>query len=118
MALAIGWPTACASKGRAAAGRSKHSSSNSKATRSSCCSTELSAARDAGLGREAILAIAEDAAPLRQQLTAGLRHQHRVLELSRKRAISGHHGPVVVQHFAGVVADVDHRLDGEDHPRF
>ena len=38
-----------------------------------------------------------------------------VFEVGRELAVLGHDAPAVVEHVGLVAADVDHRLDGEDH---
>src|SRR5690242_8682833 len=38
-----------------------------------------------------------------------------MLELRGERAVAGYGGPAVVEHLHVGAADVDHRLDGEDH---
>ena len=38
-----------------------------------------------------------------------------MLELRRQRAVAGHGCPAIIQHLAGIFADIDHRLDGEEH---
>src|SRR3954465_13465315 len=39
----------------------------------------------------------------------------RMLELRRQRTVAGHRGPAVIQHFHAIGAQIDHRLDGEEH---
>src|SRR5882724_5860598 len=63
------------------------------------------------------LAVSKHAFTLREDLHPVRRDQHGVLELGRKGAVLGHRGPIVVQHFDFVAADVDHRLDREGHAR-
>src|SRR5690554_454741 len=50
-----------------------------------------------------------------QYLDAGLGDQQGVLPLGGEAAVLGHRGPAVAEHLGAVVADVDHRLDGEAH---
>ena len=38
-----------------------------------------------------------------------------MLELRGQRPVAGHRRPAVVEHLAGIFADIDHRLDGEEH---
>jgi hypothetical protein len=38
-----------------------------------------------------------------------------VLELGRERAVAGHGGPAVGEDLHAGFAEIDHRLDGEDH---
>ena len=38
-----------------------------------------------------------------------------MFELGRERAVAGDRGPAVVEHLHVGAADVDHRLDGEEH---
>ena len=47
--------------------------------------------------------------------TPSLRHADRVLELRRQRAVARHRGPAVGQHLHMRAAEIDHRLDGEEH---
>src|SRR4051794_28848006 len=54
---------------------------------------------------------------LRKYLAAGVGDADRMFELSRKRAVTGDGGPAVFEHLHVRAADVDHRLDGEDHAR-
>src|SRR5687767_1380860 len=53
----------------------------------------------------------------RQYLRALLRDEHRVLEMSRKRAVLGHGRPAVGQRLHLGPAGVDHGLDGEHQAR-
>src|SRR4051794_5392093 len=41
-----------------------------------------------------------------------------MLELRRQRAVAGHRGPAVGEDFDMRLAEIDHRLDGEEHPGF
>src|SRR6185312_1165852 len=52
-----------------------------------------------------------------EDLRAGLGDQQGVLELRGPLAVGGDHGPVVVPDLVVQRAEVDHRLDGERHPR-
>src|SRR5438128_869295 len=54
---------------------------------------------------------------LRKNLAAGFGDSDRMFELGRERAVAGDGGPAVVEQFYVGAADVDHRLDGEDHAR-
>lgn len=51
----------------------------------------------------------------REDLAAGVSHADRVFVLRRQRAVACHRGPAVRQDFHMRPAEVDHRLDGEDH---
>src|SRR5882757_10899625 len=42
----------------------------------------------------------------------------RMFELRRQRAVAGHRGPAVGEDFDVRLAEIDHRLDGEEHARF
>src|SRR5579871_992259 len=53
----------------------------------------------------------------RKDLAAGLGHANGVLELCRQRAVAGHRGPAIGQDFYVRLAEIDHRLDGEEHAR-
>src|SRR5262245_36046995 len=64
------------------------------------------------------LAVRERAGPLREDLTPGLRDQHRVLELGRQFPVLRHRRPLVVEHLYFPRSNVDHRFDSERHARF
>src|SRR5207342_1075951 len=51
----------------------------------------------------------------REDLDAGCGHADRVLELRRQRAVARHRGPAVGQDFHMRLAEIDHRLDREEH---
>ena len=51
----------------------------------------------------------------RENLDARRRDADRVLELRRERAVARHGGPAVGQELYVRAAEIDHRLDGEDH---
>src|SRR5579883_820692 len=53
-----------------------------------------------------------------EDLGAGCRYPHRMLELRRKRTVPGDCRPAVGQHFHIGFSEINHRLNGEDHPRF
>src|SRR5580658_261503 len=53
----------------------------------------------------------------RENLDAGLGDADAMLELRRQRAVAGHRGPAVGQHLHMGAAEIDHRLDGEEHAR-
>src|SRR5271155_1057966 len=53
----------------------------------------------------------------REDVHAGLGDQQRVLELRGPLAVFGDHRPAVVPDLVVERAEVDHRLDGERHPR-
>src|SRR3984957_2969946 len=53
----------------------------------------------------------------RENLDAGLGDADAVLELRRQRTVAGHRGPAVGQHLHMGAAEIDHRLDGEEHAR-
>jgi hypothetical protein len=38
-----------------------------------------------------------------------------MLELRGQRPVAGYRCPAIIQHLAGIFADIDHRLDGEEH---
>src|SRR3954470_8297533 len=50
-----------------------------------------------------------------KNLAAGFGDADRMLELRRERAVAGDGCPAVVEQLYVGAADVDHRLDGEDH---
>src|SRR5665811_206610 len=50
-----------------------------------------------------------------KNLDAGRGHADRMLELRRQRAVARHRGPAVGQDFDVRLAEIDHRLDGEEH---
>src|SRR5204862_943566 len=52
-----------------------------------------------------------------EDLAAVLGDPDRMLELGGKASIAGDRGPAVVEDLGGGLADVDHRLDGEEHAR-
>src|SRR5579864_2955390 len=52
---------------------------------------------------------------LRKYLAAGLGDPDRMLELGGERSVPCNGGPAVVENLHVGAADVDHRLDGEDH---
>src|SRR2546422_362902 len=52
-----------------------------------------------------------------QDLRAGLGDGDGVLPVAGELAVAGHHGPAVGERVDLVGAEVDHRLDGQDHPR-
>ena len=51
----------------------------------------------------------------RENLDAALGDPDRVLELRRQRAVARHRGPAVGEHLHVRAAEIDHRLDGEEH---
>src|SRR4051794_23719831 len=51
----------------------------------------------------------------REDLDAIGGHADRVLELRRQRTVARHRGPAVGQDFYVRLAEIDHRLDGEEH---
>src|SRR4051812_42623841 len=51
----------------------------------------------------------------REDFDTGRGHADRMLELRRQRAIARHRGPAVGQDFYMRLAEIDHRLDGEEH---
>src|ERR1700731_4010339 len=53
----------------------------------------------------------------RENLDAGVGGPDAVLELRRQRTVAGHRGPAVGQHLHVGAAEIDHRLDGEEHAR-
>src|SRR6188472_2521545 len=53
-----------------------------------------------------------------EDFRAVLGDHHGVLELGASTAVSGEHGPAVVPHVPAAIAQSDHGLDGESHPRF
>src|SRR3569832_306176 len=44
-----------------------------------------------------------------------LRNPHRMFELRRQRAVARHRGPAIAEDFDAIIAQIDHRLDGEEH---
>src|SRR3954451_8232265 len=54
---------------------------------------------------------------LGKDLAAGVGDADRMLELGRKRPVAGDGGPAVLQDLHVGAAEVDHRLDGENHSR-
>src|SRR4051794_6432656 len=54
----------------------------------------------------------------REDFDAVLGHPDRMLELRRQRTVARHRGPAVGQDFDMRLAEIDHRLDGEEHARF
>src|SRR5687767_5068504 len=53
-----------------------------------------------------------------ENLAAILGDADRMLELGGERAVAGDRGPAVVEQFHVGAADVDHRLNGEEHAGF
>src|SRR5262245_65394596 len=51
----------------------------------------------------------------REDLDPGLGHRHGVLELGGERAVAGDRGPAVGKHLHVRAAEIDHRLDREEH---
>src|SRR5205085_3007236 len=51
----------------------------------------------------------------RKNLDAVLGDADRMLELRRQRTVARHRGPAVGQDFYMRLAEIDHRLDGEEH---
>src|SRR4029079_14357806 len=51
----------------------------------------------------------------REDLDAGRGHAARMLELRRQRAVARHRGPAVGEDLHMRLAEIDHRLDGEEH---
>src|SRR5689334_12633425 len=51
----------------------------------------------------------------RENLSAGFGHTNRVLELRGERAVARHRRPAVGQDLHMRPAEIDHRLDGEEH---
>ena len=51
----------------------------------------------------------------RENLDAGFRDAHGVLELRRQRPVARDRRPAVGQHLHRRAAQIDHRLDGEEH---
>src|SRR3546814_300694 len=50
-----------------------------------------------------------------ENFAARFRNPDAVFELGRQRSIAGDGGPSVLQHLHAGLADIDHRLDGEEH---
>src|SRR5262245_33060107 len=51
----------------------------------------------------------------REDLDPALRHRDGVLELGGERAVARHRGPAVGEHLHVRAAEIDHRLDREEH---
>src|SRR3954468_5003442 len=51
----------------------------------------------------------------REDFHAAVGHGDGVLELRRERTVAGHGGPAVGEHLHVRTAEIDHRLDGEEH---
>src|ERR1700686_2594208 len=54
----------------------------------------------------------------RENLDAISGHADRMLELRRQRTVARHRGPAVGQDLHMRLAEIDHRLDGEEHAGF
>ena len=66
-------------------------------------------------GRETVRRLVQARRRDREHLAARLGHAHRVLELGRQLAVARHGGPAVGEDLHVRLAEVDHRLDGEQH---
>ena len=52
----------------------------------------------------------------REDLVPRLGNRDRVLELGRERAVARDGGPAIAEYLHMRTAEIDHRLDGEEHP--
>src|SRR5688572_15600634 len=66
-------------------------------------------------GRQSVRRLVEPGGTPGEDLAAVLGDADAVLELGGEAAVAGDGGPAVVEQFHRRLADVDHRLDGEEH---
>src|SRR3546814_6530921 len=76
---------------------------------SDVCSSDLTC------GFDSIRRMVQSSRAFGENFAARFRNPDAVFELGRQRSIAGDGGPSVLQHLHAGLADIDHRLDGEEH---